>query len=180
MKKTDYFFQNWRYSIVEPLIPTGCELLDIGGFDGSFLLRVHDKISKGFCIDPLIIQKKEKNLEFIKAKVTERLPFQEFSFDVVVMLAVFEHLGTYQDAIISESFRILRPQGLAILTVPNRFVDYILKVLIKCNVIDGMSLEEHSYSKSSDIINMFLKRGFTLKHWSKFQLGLNNLFIFKK
>ena len=46
MKRLDYYLQNRRYTIVEPYIPDKCEILDIGGFDGSFLLRIGDKIKK--------------------------------------------------------------------------------------------------------------------------------------
>ena len=52
MRKLDYFLQKWRYSVAMPLIPSGCDLLDIGGYDGSFLKRVYEKIRHGVCIDP--------------------------------------------------------------------------------------------------------------------------------
>ena len=96
------------------------------------------------------------------------------------MLAVFEHLGIYQKLVASESFRILRQNGLVILTVPSKAVDYILKVLIKLHLIDGMSVEEHVHFRGSDTVKIFRESGFILQQWSKFQFGLNNLFVFKK
>jgi ubiquinone/menaquinone biosynthesis C-methylase UbiE len=180
MKRLDYHLQNWRYTIVEPFIPDGCEILDIGGFDGSFLLRVEDRIKRGVCIDPFIENWKGNKIEFMKGKITTSLPFSDLTFDVIIMLAVFEHLGMYQATIASESFRILKQNGLAILTVPSKAVDYILKVLIKLHLIDGMSAEEHVHFRSSDTMRIFKQGGFALKHRSRFQLGLNNLFIFQK
>ena len=141
MKRLDYYLQNRRYTIVEPYIPDECEILDIGGFDGSFLLRIEDKIKRGACIDPFIENREDKKLKFIKGKITDSLPFADHTFDVIVMLAVFEHLGIYQKLVASESFRILRQHGLVILTVPSKAVDYILKVLIKLHLIDGISVK---------------------------------------
>lgn len=180
MKKLDIVLQNWRYSVVEKFINPGCELLDIGGFDGSFLLRVKDKLKKGWCIDPLIENRKEKYLEFIKAKITDSLPFADNYFDIITMLAVFEHMGKYQGSVVSESFRVLKQNGIVILTVPNSAVDHILKILMQLRMIDGMSIEEHSHFKSSDTVQIFEQGGFKLKCRSRFQLGLNNLFIFQK
>jgi SAM-dependent methyltransferase len=180
MKRLDYYLQNWRYTIVEPFIPDECEILDIGGFDGSFLLRIEDKIKRGVCIDPFIKNRKNKKFEFIQGKIADSLPFADHTFDVIVMLAVFEHLGIYQKPIASESFRILKQDGLVILTVPSKAVDYILKVLIRIHLIDGMSVEEHVHFRGSDTVRIFREGGFILQQWSKFQFGLNNLFVFMK
>jgi len=180
MKKLDRILQNWRYRVVEPYIPNGCRILDIGGFDGSFLRRIYHKIEKGVCIDPLIEENSEGRLEFLKARVMDKLPFSDSSFDVITMLAVYEHLGHFRNSITSEICRVLRNHGLIILTVPSSAVDYIINILIKIKVIDGMSYEEHSHFKSSDIVKIFAKFDFKLKQWSRFQLGLNNLFIFEK
>lgn len=180
MRRADYILRDWRYRIVESYIPYGCILADIGGFDGSLLMRLYDKIKKGVCIDPLIEEKKDGKIEFIKCRVTERLPLPDASFDVVTMLAVYEHLGDSRDFAASEIFRILRPGGIALLTVPERAVDNILKALIKLRLIDGMSFEEHGHFDSSDTIAIFQKYGFKLGRRVKFQVGLNNLFIFEK
>jgi SAM-dependent methyltransferase len=180
MKRLDYYLRNRRYTIVEPFIPDECEILDIGGFDGSFLLRIEDKIKRGVCIDPLIKNWKDKKIKFMREKITDRLSFADHTFDVIVMLAVFEHLGIYQKPIASESFRILKQKGLVILTVPSKAVDYILKVFISLHLIDGMSVEEHVHFRSSDTVKIFKEGGFILQHWSKFQFGLNNLFVFQK
>jgi ubiquinone/menaquinone biosynthesis C-methylase UbiE len=180
MKRIDYFLRNWRYSVVDSFIPRGCELLDIGGFDGSFLLYVYNKISRGVCIDPLIEENRDGKIEFLKARVTDKLPFPASSFDVISMIAVFEHLAEYRKIIVSECFRILKMKGFVILTVPSSSVDNILKILVKMKLIDGMSLEEHSHFRTKETVEIFETCGFQLKRWVKFQLHLNNLFIFEK
>lgn len=180
MKKLDYFLQNWRYSVVEPYIPAGCEILDIGGHNGSLLLRIKDKIKKGYCIDPLIQPFKDNKLEFIKGKLNKKLPFSDSSFNVITMLAVFEHLGKKREFAISEAYRLLKEEGIVILTIPDKFVDNILKLLTILKLIDGISIEEHDNYEVSETPEIFAKQGFMLKKWQKFQLGLNNLFIFEK
>ncbi len=180
MRRLDYFLQKWRYSVVDPFIPSGCDLLDIGGFDGSFLMRVYEKIRSGVCIDPHLEEKSDNKIKFVKARIDGILPFPDDAFDVITMFAVYEHLGEQRNLITSESFRVCRKNGLVLLTVPSNAVDAILKILVKIRLIDGMSIEEHHHFKASETVRIFEGAGFTLKRWSRFQMGLNNLFIFQK
>jgi ubiquinone/menaquinone biosynthesis C-methylase UbiE len=180
MRKLDLILQKWRHSVAIPFVPQGSDLLDIGGFDGSFLTRVYEKIRSGVCIDPYIEDKRNDKITFIKARVDSILPFPDDSFDVITLFAVFEHLGEHRKVIASESFRVCRNEGLVLLTVPSSAVDIILKVLKKIRLIDGISIEEHQHFKASETVKIFEGAGFTLKRWSRFQMGLNNLFIFQK
>lgn len=180
MRKLDYIIRDWRYGIVEPFVPNRCNIVDIGGFDGSFLRRVYNKIDRGICIDPLIENKKEGKVEFIKARIGDRLPLPNASFDVVTLFAVYEHLGAFRETVTAEIFRVLKKGGIVILTVPNSAVDYILKVLQRMKLIDGMSVEEHNHFDSMDTIRIFEACGFSLIRHIKFQLGLNNMFVFEK
>lgn len=180
MRALDYLLRDWRYRIVERHVPMGCRIVDIGGFDGSLLMRLYNKIEKGVCIDPLIEEKRDSKIEFVRYRVTDKLPLPDSSFDVATMLAVYEHLGDSRELVASEIFRILRRGGVALLTVPDSAVDNILRALIKMRLIDGMSFEEHGHFDSSDTVSIFEKCGFKLRRRVKFQLGLNNLFVFEK
>ncbi len=124
--------------------------------------------------------KKFDKIELVKANICEGIPFSDSTFDVVTMLAIYEHLGKYREYITNLIYHVLKKDGIVILTVPNKAVDYVLYVLVNLKLIDGMSLEQHDHFKASDTIHIFSKCGFHLKHKSKFQFGLNNLFIFKK
>ena len=108
------------------------------------------------------------------------LSFPSEYLDVVTMLAVFEHLGESRERMASEIFRILKHRGTALLTVPGASVDHILELLVKLRLVDGMSFEEHGHFDSAETVGIFEKCGFRLLRWSKFQLGLNSLFIFEK
>ena len=67
-----------------------------------------------------------------------------------------------------------------IITVPAKAVDHILAVLRWLRLIDGMSLEEHYGFEPADTARIFAAPGFKLLHRSKFQLGLNHLFVFER
>jgi SAM-dependent methyltransferase len=172
--------QRWLSSVAVPLIPSGCDLLDIGGFDVSFLKRVQEKIRRGVCIDPHLEEKSDDKITLMTTRFDSILPFPDNSFDIITMFIVYEHLGEQRKLITDESFRICRKNGLVPLTIPSSTVDTILMILKNARQIDGMSTEEHQNFNVSDTVGIFEAAGFQLKHWSKFQFGLNNLFIFQK
>src|SRR5512139_4067011 len=94
MRTLDYLLRDWRYRMAEPWIPQGSSVLDIGGYDGSFLRRIARRIEAGVCIDPLISDMREGNLTFIRSHITDTIPYPDASFDIVTILAVFEHVST--------------------------------------------------------------------------------------
>src|SRR5262249_5180958 len=102
-------------------------------------------------------------------------------FDAITMLAVMEHIPLDQQAPLAQGcFRYLRPGGRLILTVPSALVDPILNVLRALRLIHGMSLEEHYGFDASQTPAIFRAAGLELVTARKFQLGLNNLFVFEK
>jgi SAM-dependent methyltransferase len=180
MRAFDYFLRDWRYRIAAPYIQKGSSVLDIGGYDGSFLQLVGDRIARGVCIDPLAEERSSGRISFVRMRLTDALPFPDSSFDVVTMLAVFEHLGAQRDAIVAEAARILRQGGLAVLTIPTPAVDSILRVLEAVRIVDADTLDEHQHAGMAETIELFAHCGLDLKRRARFQLGLNNFFIFEK
>jgi hypothetical protein len=59
-------------------------------------------------------------------------------------------------------------------------VDRVLDVLIRLRVLDGMHEEEHHGFEASLTPGFFTAAGFELEKARRFQLGLNNLFVFRK
>jgi ubiquinone/menaquinone biosynthesis C-methylase UbiE len=57
------------------------------------------------------------------AGVGEQLPFADQSFDLVVSLAVLEHVSDVEK-VVAETFRVLRPGGFAYFEVPNNFCPF--------------------------------------------------------
>ena len=103
------------------------------------------------------------------------------TFDVVTMLAVLEHVPPDEHTIIAQACaNLLRPAGRLILTVPSPAVDRILAGLKFAHLIDGMSIEQHYGFDVRATPAIFTAQGFQLIKHERFQLGLNNLFVFRK
>ena len=79
-----------------------------------------------------------------------------------------------------EASRLLSKGGRVIITVPSVLVDKILAILLFLRIVDGMSLEEHHGFSPDDLPGIFLPEGFRLIKKQKFQLGLNNLYVFER
>jgi len=102
-------------------------------------------------------------------------------FDVIAMLAVLEHFPPAQYSKLADGiYRLLRPGGLLVITVPSAAVDEILRWLLKLHLIHGMSLEEHHGYEVDDTPGIFPEPKFKLIVHRKFQLGLNNLLVFQR
>lgn len=101
------------------------KVLDIASGEGygSNLLAKDARHVTGVDIDAGVIQEaKEKyqrqNLEFTTGTV-ENIPAADKQFDVVVSFETIEHI-TNHDTMISEVKRVLRPDGLIIISTPNK------------------------------------------------------------
>ena len=95
------------------------KILDIGCGDGEYSFNLKEK---GFEVIALDIDEerfKYKNkIEFLKCDLTKGLPFPNEFFDYVLFLEVIEHIYNHS-FVIEEIYRILKPNGLLILSTPN-------------------------------------------------------------
>ena len=180
MKALDRYLQNARIRKARKYIKKNGVILDIGSPEGALFEKCKEKISYGYGIDPTL--KEEKKATFytlIPGTFPEAVP-KGLTFDTVLMLAVLEHIPKNMHVSLSEGiYGLLNPGGKLIITVPSPKVDNILKVLLKLNLVDGMSLEEH-YGFDHRNTEKIFSKGYRLLVWRKFQFGLNNLFVFEK
>lgn len=92
----------------------------------------------------------------------KKIPFENNTFDVITALAVFEHFERHTAVIIStEVFRILKKNGLFIITTPARWTNYLLKILSKLNIVSKEEINEHKdlYTRN-DLFNILEKSNF--------------------
>ncbi len=181
MKLIDNVLRDWRISKTKKFIPKHAIILDIGAFDGMLFKKNAKKMSLGIGIEPLI---KEKivgdNYTIYPGMFPEFMP-ENVDFDVITMLAVFEHVPKDKQQVVAEScFKLLKKGGVVIITVPSAIVDKILDILMFLKLADGMSTDEHYGFEPEDTLKIFCKPNFKLVNKSKFQLGVNNLFVFEK
>jgi SAM-dependent methyltransferase len=164
------FYSSWSKSI-------GYRLAD-----GILFDILNSRISYGIGIDPNLPYPIKKNhFELIQGWFPEDLENQNQFFDVITLLAVLEHIPSNRINEFSQACaRVLKPSGCMVITVPSRKVDLILAFLHFWRIIDGMALEQHHGFEPMDLPNMFIKDGFEIATWKKFQLGFNNLIVFQR
>jgi 2-polyprenyl-3-methyl-5-hydroxy-6-metoxy-1,4-benzoquinol methylase len=182
MKFIDRVLRNWRVSMCIPYIRANDKILDIGCFDGYLFGKLETKtIKESIGLDPLLTEVvKHESYTLIPGIFPNDL-MKSNHFNCITMLAVLEHIPREQQKQLSNHFNyILEPFGRIIITVPSPFVDHILSVFSKLRLIDGMSMEEHYGFKVEEVHDLFDSKQFKLIKHKKFQLGLNNLFVFEK
>lgn len=100
-------------------------IIDLGCGDGFFLYLLNNLPIKirttGIDQDEVVLRNARKNLlskkvDLVKGSVTE-MPFKRNSFKKAIMTEVLEHVDDDKKAL-SEAYRILKPKGILVLTVP--------------------------------------------------------------
>jgi ubiquinone/menaquinone biosynthesis C-methylase UbiE len=179
MRLFDRLLQKWRFSVARPWITKGARVLDIGCFQGEFFTYLGDAIHSGMGYDPYAQAISSRNVQLVSKAFSLPSALPDGAFDAVVMLATLEHIQE-KNSYVDEIWRVLSVGGRVIVTVPSPFVDRIVDFLRSVRLADGMSIEEHHGFLPSCVPQLFCRCGFQQEHWSCFQLGLNNLFVFQK
>ena len=100
------------------------KVIDLGCGNGEFTLKIKDKISckeiYGVDVyDPAIEKARAKGIKVIKHDLNQfPYPFEDNTFDVVTSNQVIEHL-IYPVKFLKEIYRILKPNGYAIISTEN-------------------------------------------------------------
>jgi len=106
-----------------------------------------------------------------------RLPFESQFFDVVTMLAVFEHLepGVLLD-LLREIRRVLRPGGIYVMTTPAKGTEGLLGLMSRLHLVSREEVGEHqgAYTKP-EIAELLERAGFQRSAITggSFQAGMN-------
>ena len=107
--------------MLDPILPQGADyrLLDIGCGAGNMIhhLSRYGQV-KGLEIDERPVEKaRERGYDVDLFDATQRMPYDDNSFDIVTALDVIEH-NNDDMAILTDSYRILKAGGHLIITVP--------------------------------------------------------------
>jgi ubiquinone/menaquinone biosynthesis C-methylase UbiE len=157
-------------------------ILDIGcGTYPLFLLQSNffekygiDKVSYSREIEQL----KNSNIIISNHDIVteEKLPFENSNFDAVTMLAVFEHIEpTNLAEVLNEIHRVLRPEGIFIITTPAKWTDGLLRIMSKLKLVSSVEIGEHKEAYTAAKISALLRSaGFDKE---KIQFGYFEMFM---
>src|SRR5438876_10994045 len=181
MKFVDRAIQHWRIAKARPFIAPTARILDIRSADGALFRQLKTAGEGSMGIDPTLTENTQIGcVRLIAGRFPKDMPPAK-PFDVMTMLAALEHFPPSEyDELRQGCVRFLKPGGFLIVTVPSAFTDRILTALKFFRVINGMSLAEHYGYEVKQTATIFPVGNFRLVKRKKFQLGLNNLFVFER
>lgn len=175
-----------RCAMANRLIPDAARrgrILDIGcGTHPYFLL--HTKFSERYGLDKVVRPEDQalfarQGIELANHELAADadLPHAGDAFDVVTMLAVFEHIPpACLGGLLREIHRVLKPGGHYILTTPNWWTDPILKTLALLRLVSPDEIHEHQDAYRAEAIgDLLVKAGFSADGITagRFELGMN-------
>ena len=177
----DSILQLWRIRTASKHLAGNLRLIDIGAHKGELFEYLGDRIIQGYGIEPTLDKPLTQNsYSIVPGSVPEIKPLEK-NWDAITMLAVIEHIKkSYHNEIADYCYEHLKPGGIVVITVPIPSADKILNLLKWCRLIDGMSLEEHMQFLPEETFDIFKPPSFELVAREQFQLGYNQLFVFKK
>jgi len=177
----DRYLQRWRFSKVRPYLRPTSRVLDIGSADGA-LYKYHPQVARFVGVDPDAenVRQLGPSAQLLRGFFPDVLKSDEV-FDVMAMLAVLEHVPPdAQGPLARACFEHLAPGGVLVITVPSPVVDRILDVLIALRLVHGMAVEQHYGFEAAQTPAIFGTAGLSLVEARRFQVGVNNLFVFRK
>lgn len=162
----EYYFR-----LIEKFVPKkSINFLDIGTATGETLLIAKNKGFNFFGIDisEFAIEKTKKKLKsqerekiFIQ-NIEEKTQFKDNYFDIIFMLDVIEHFKNPFKAL-KEVYRILKPEGIFLLTTPNS--NALAKFFLR-NKWYGLKDKTHFFFFSQFSLQYLLRKiGFNIKYW---------------
>jgi SAM-dependent methyltransferase len=160
------FLSVQRGRMADRLVPPGARdgrILDLGcGERARFLAST--RFAAKFGIDRLVDAGEGPAPSITRidgdVEVMDRLPFDDGYFDVVTMLAVFEHIEPERLVpLVADIRRVLRPGGRYILTTPAAWTDGLLRAMARLHLVSPMLVAEHKDAYTHAKIARILQRG---------------------
>lgn len=180
------FLAKKRVAQADRLIPASYRtgrIVDIGC--GSYpLFLLHTDFKEKYGVDKVVdadyrhrFSKDKIHFKYFDMEQKESVPFENCHFDVVTLLAVFEHLEPdVLTRLVAEIYRILKPEGLFVITTPAFWTKGLLTGMSKLKLVSPVEIEEHKAHYAPSQIISFLENGSFVKekmNWGWFELFMN-------
>lgn len=163
-----------RMGPIHQYVPSGGVLVDIGCDDPPLTINMYkDRMDHCFGLDAEVQNREYENVTLINAFFKKTIPLESDLANVITMLAVLEHLD-YPQAIANELYRILKPGGVLLLTVPSPMSKPILELMAMFHVVRPEMIAQHkNYFTHENLKEIFSKAGFRQVAVESFQFGVN-------
>lgn len=154
------------------------KILDIGCGAYPFFLSKIDFKDK-YALDKISIKNLPHNIHLINQDLNDnnKLSLDNNFFDVVTSLAFIEHINPEnRKKIFCDIYRVLKKDGVFILTTPSKWTDKFLKLLSKINIVSKEELDEHKdLFTPNKLKKLLLDSGFKRKNIKsgRFEFGMN-------
>lgn len=174
-------FRRLRIQKIKKYIARDAVICDIGcGFDGKFLKLIHSRIKKGIGLDKKANNFKDSKIELKNITILDKLDLPTNKFDIVTLLAVLEHLY-FPEKILKESYRILKKNGIILITTPTSKSEKLLNLLVNLRLLNKEEIKDHkNYFTPEQLKKLFKKCNFKEMIFEKFEFGFNLFSIAKK
>lgn len=181
MNGTDRVLQAMRISQALRWIPPESHLLDVGCADGALFRKATSRVKSGIGVDTEVPSGWPSGPYEFRHGPFPDVVQGEGPFDAVTMLAVIEHVpDDVRKDWVEAIPTLLKPGGRLIITVPAPLVDRILEVGIWLHILHGMDAESHHGFDPDQVPEEFGIPPLRLVRASRFELGLNHLFVFDR
>ncbi|MCB9802856.1 class I SAM-dependent methyltransferase [Candidatus Nomurabacteria bacterium] len=174
-----------RISRITKNLPKKVELLvDFGcGEEAGVLQDLANYYQRAIGFDGRVSNRKiSEKIILQQANLNQRVNLEDNSVDVVICLAVLEHVLKPQE-LLNEAYRVLKPGGILLLTTPSWVAKPILEFLsYRLKIVDRREIEDHQrYFWNKELKEMLKIAHFDLSKAkvSYFQFACNN-FVFAK
>lgn len=157
------------YSIQKYFSGTPSIVVDLGTADGLMLSMIKNAFPSAKCIGielsrELIETNTNRGITLLQSNVNS-LPISNDTTDIVVATAVIEHLPA-PEKMLQEAMRVLRPDGLMILTSPDPFWERV------ATMVGHLHDEQHCNVMSSrKLVPLFKEIGYEIIEQKKFMLS---------
>lgn len=108
--------------------------------------------------------------------IDKKIPLEDNGADYITMLAVIEHLS-FPLEIVKECYRILRDEGILIITTPKAKGSWIMKFYAPHF---AKNKGEHKQYFNYRQMQTLLKGYFSIRTYRNFEFGFNQLFVCEK
>ena len=116
--------QDRRLALIQRHVPLGgARILDIGCGIGTYVRKLSEYSSRVYGIDIAFDRVRKGTLGGLAVAISERLPFADDAFDMVLLNEVIEHVDDDAQTL-RDACRVVRPGGHIVIYAPNRWFPF--------------------------------------------------------